>query len=112
MKATKTPGIHFYQAVYATVSKIPKGKVTTYGHIALLLGKPRAARAVGYALSALPKNLETKIPWQRVINAQGRISFKGDSIRAQLQKKILLSERVSFEESSDRVDFGRYGWFP
>ncbi|TGK46511.1 MGMT family protein [Leptospira bouyouniensis] len=107
---SKSP--NFYESVYAVVKKIPKGKVTTYGHIALLLGNPRAARAVGYALNSLKKDRESKIPWQRVINRQGRISFKGDLFRANLQKKILETEGVFFDLDKDQLDFGKYGWFP
>ncbi|MCW7480696.1 MGMT family protein [Leptospira kanakyensis] len=112
MKSPKTKSTNFYDSVYAVVKKIPKGKVTTYGHIALLLGNPRAARAVGYALNALKKEMEQKIPWQRVINAQGKISFRGDILRADLQKKILQSEGVSFDLNDDTLNFDKYGWFP
>lgn len=77
----------FFKEVYSLIKKVPKGKVTSYGRIAALLGKPRAARAVGYALNALPKGQEQKVPWQRVINSQGKISFRGDTSRSILQKK-------------------------
>ncbi|MCZ8344628.1 MAG: MGMT family protein [Leptospira sp.] len=103
---------HFFESVYEVVKKIPKGKVTTYGHIALLLGKPRAARVVGYALNALQKDLETSIPWQRVINAKGQISFKGEVLRANLQKKLLEKEKIVFNTKTEIVDFEVYGWFP
>lgn len=99
----------FYSEVYKVVSKIPVGKVTTYGTIALILGKPRAARAVGYALNALKKT-ETEIPWQRVINAQGKISFKGDVFRANLQKKLLEREGIEFDKH-EKIDLVKYGWF-
>ncbi|TGK96629.1 MGMT family protein [Leptospira brenneri] len=112
MDSPKTKSKNFYDSVYAVVKKIPKGKVTTYGHIALLLGNPRAARAVGYALNALGKDTEQKVPWQRVINAQGRISFRGEVFRASLQKKILESEGVSFDLNDDTINFDKYGWFP
>lgn len=112
MNSSISKSQNFYESVYAVVKKIPKGKVTTYGHIALLLGNPRAARAVGYALNSLKKDRESKIPWQRVINRQGRISFKGDSFRADLQKKILQTEGVFFDLDNDQLDFGKYGWFP
>ncbi|XDD47016.1 MGMT family protein [Leptospira sp. WS39.C2] len=112
MSLSNSKSPNFYESVYTVVKKIPKGKVTTYGHIALLLGNPRAARAVGYALNSLKKDRESKIPWQRVINRQGRISFKGDSFRADLQKKILQSEGVFFDLGDDQLDFGKYGWFP
>ncbi|MCG6147806.1 MGMT family protein [Leptospira levettii] len=112
MTTSNSKSPNFYESVYNIVKKIPKGKVTTYGHIALLLGNPRAARTVGYALNSLKKDRESKIPWQRVINRQGRISFKGDSFRADLQKKILQTEGVFFDLGGDQLDFGKYGWFP
>jgi len=93
------------------VKKIPKGKVTSYGSIALMLDHPRAARAVGYALNSLKKDpISQKIPWQRVINAKGQISFKGDTTRAVLQKQLLIKEGIIFDER-DSVDFSKYGWF-
>ena len=101
--------IGFFQDVYNLVKKIPKGKVTSYGRIAGILGKPRAARAVGYALNALPKTELQNIPWQRVINSQGTISFKGDTFRAQLQKKLLEDEGIHFD-MDDKIDFKTQGW--
>ncbi|AOP32509.1 cysteine methyltransferase [Leptospira tipperaryensis] len=101
--------ISFFKEVYTLVKKVPKGKVTSYGRIAALLGKPRAARAVGYALNALSKSQEQKIPWQRVINSQGKISFRGDTGRSILQKKILEDEGVKFN-ASETVDLNIYGW--
>lgn len=91
------------------VKKVPKGKVTSYGRIAALLGKPRAARAVGYALNALSKGQEQKIPWQRVINSQGKISFRGDTGRSILQKKMLEDEGIKFD-STESIDWKVFGW--
>ena len=103
--------LNFYQQVYEIVKQIPFGKVTNYGHIALLLGKPRAARAVGYALTALKKDQEQHVPWQRVIAKDGRIPFRGDLLRASLQKKILISEGLVFD-ASEKIDLNKQGWFP
>ena len=101
---------NFYNEVYRVVRKIPKGKVTTYGTIAILLGRPRAARAVGYALNAIKKNDGShSIPWQRVINAKGQISHRGDSPRAILQRKILVAEGIVFDKL-ESVDLKKYGW--
>ncbi|TGK11012.1 MGMT family protein [Leptospira stimsonii] len=99
----------FFKEVYKLVKKVPKGKVTSYGRIAALLGKPRASRAVGYALNALSKTQEQKVPWQRVINSQGKISIRGDTGRSILQKKMLEDEGVKFSVS-ETVDFHLYGW--
>lgn len=101
--------IGFYGDVYAIVKTIPPGRVTNYGTIANILGKPRAARAVGYALSALKKQEETEVPWQRVVNAQGKISFKGDIFRANLQRKLLEKEGIQFHDDG-HIDLRIFGW--
>ena len=66
----------FNQLVYALVRHIPPGKVLNYGRVAYLLGVPRGARAVGWALSLL-KHGDQGVPWHRVVNAHGRVSIKG-----------------------------------
>jgi methylated-DNA-protein-cysteine methyltransferase-like protein len=88
------------------VEKIPKGKVATYGQIAALCGLPGQARFVGYALHNTPFGVE--IPWHRVINAQGRISFPKESISHQKQKRLLKQEGVLFKD--ERVDLKIFGW--
>ena len=96
--------------VWATVERIPRGRVATYGQIAALAGMPRHARQAGYALAALPANL--KIPWHRVINAQGRISLRlkhWDSGSDELQRILLEAEGVIFD-SSGRIDLKRFRW--
>lgn len=106
-------GPNFYEQVYAVVRRIPPGKVTTYGRIANMLGAPNAARAVGYALRALKDKGEDPayddIPWQRVINSQGRISIVNREYGAQLQAKLLRSEGVVVSEEL-RIDLDQYGW--
>jgi methylated-DNA-protein-cysteine methyltransferase-like protein len=99
----------FYKRVYEIVQRIPKGKVSSYGRIAVLLGSPRAARAVGYALNSLKKDELQEVPWQRVINSQGKISFKGDPLRANLQRKLLEMEGIVFH-SDGHIDFKIFGW--
>ena len=99
----------FYAKVYEAVKKIPKGKVVTYGQIANILGSPRAARAVGYALNALKKDDLQAVPWQRVINAKGEISFKGDTIRANLQRKLLEQEGIVFSVVG-QINITNFGW--
>jgi len=100
----------FPQRVYAVVRTVPPGAVTTYGDVAAALGNPRLARQVGWALSALPP--DTDVPWQRVINSKGTISFRGEFGRAEEQRSRLASEGVEANE------FGRYDledhrwWFP
>jgi len=71
------------------------------------LGCPGAARAVGYAMHSTPGG--QGIPWHRVINARGRISIKGDVYAAEIQKVLLESEGVVFQDG-DRVDLKKYRW--
>jgi methylated-DNA-protein-cysteine methyltransferase related protein len=98
---------NFYAAVYGLVAQIPRGQVTTYGQIARWLGHPSAARAVGYALHALPSGSE--IPWQRVINAAGRVSSRCDRHYEEIQRALLEAEEVKFD-SYGNVDLQRFGW--
>jgi methylated-DNA-protein-cysteine methyltransferase related protein len=98
---------NFYAAVYGLVAQIPLGKVTTYGQIARWLGHPSAARAVGYALHALPTGSD--IPWQRVINAAGRISSRCDRHYEAIQRALLEAEGVRFDAYGS-VDLQRFGW--
>jgi methylated-DNA-protein-cysteine methyltransferase-like protein len=91
---------NFYEQVYAVVRRIPRGKVTSYGRIAQMLGQPRAARAVGYALNALKDkdNEYADVPWQRVINSQGRISIVNRENSANRQAELLREEGVVVDE--------------
>ena len=99
---------HFYDEVYRATRMIPRGKVTTYGTIAAMIGRPDAPRAVGYALRALPD--DTDVPWHRVINAQGRVSLKArHPHETDLQRHLLEREGVVFD-AEDRVDLRVYGW--
>jgi methylated-DNA-protein-cysteine methyltransferase-like protein len=107
MPKIREPG-NFYEAVYRLVRKIPRGRVMTYGQIATILGAPRAARAVGYALRACDGH---DVPWQRVINAQGTISARGRAEAAMLQREMLEDEGVVFNEE-DACDLRRYRWDP
>lgn len=100
---------NFYEAVYAVVREIPRGRVMTYGQIAVILGAPRAARAVGYALRASGR--EEDVPWQRVINGKGMISARTEVERPMLQRILLEAEGVAFDEY-ERVDLTRYRWEP
>jgi methylated-DNA-protein-cysteine methyltransferase related protein len=98
---------NFYAAVYRLVAQIPCGQVATYGQIAHWLGHASAARAVGYALHALPSGSD--IPWQRVINAAGRVSSRGDRHYEGIQRAILEAEGVRFDLYGS-VDLRKFGW--
>ena len=89
------------------VGRIPRGRVTTYGHVAALCGKPRAARTVGWALHALPD--DSGVPWHRVINARGGISISKVGIPPELQRALLEAEGVEFDRHG-QVDLARWGW--
>ncbi|WP_448567428.1 MGMT family protein [Thalassotalea ganghwensis] len=84
------------QRIWHTVQLIPEGKVATYGQIADLAGLPGRARMVGKALSQVPQDgwQGMAVPWYRVINAQGKISFPVDSEAFVRQKSLLIEEGV------------------
>ena len=92
---------------YAVVGQVPAGCVATYGQIALLAGFPGNARQVGYALAALPE--ESGVPWQRVINAEGRISIRHLCRAAEEQRILLEAEGIEFD-SRGFIDWQRFGW--
>ena len=107
------PGPHdLHNLIYEVTKKIPRGRVATYGQVAALAGLPGHARLAGYALFNLPPGFERKVPWQRVINARGEISYSesrqgGDF----LQRELLEKEGVEFD-TRGRVDLKRYRWEP
>jgi methylated-DNA-protein-cysteine methyltransferase-like protein len=105
MRAQDMP--NFYASVYRLVAQIPPGKVTTYGQIARWLGHPSAARAVGYALHALPTGAD--LPWQRVINASGRISSRSDRHYEAIQRALLEAEGVRFDAYGN-IDLSAFSW--
>ena len=99
----------FTRSVYALVSAIPPGSVTSYGTVAAMAGRPRAPRAVGGALSSLPEDHE--IPWWRVIASSGRISTSSIHHTAQIQRALLEDEGVSLSEGG-RIDWDLHEWSP
>lgn len=97
-----------YPKIYKIVAKIPFGKVATYGQIARLAGVGKNARIVGYALSALPQHID--IPWHRVINRLGEISYSPSrNNHDNLQKQLLISEGIEFD-SMDRINLENFLW--
>jgi methylated-DNA-protein-cysteine methyltransferase-like protein len=100
-------GLSTYQAIYAVVRRIPRGRVASYGQVAGVAGLTNAARQVGYALHALPAG--SAVPWHRVLNARGAISLPGD--HGLTQRLLLAKEGIRFDARS-RVDLARFGWRP
>lgn len=98
-----------YQRIYAVVRRIPRGRVASYGQVARLARLPGRARQVGYAMYALPRG--TRVPWQRVINAQGKVSRRRVPGAELTQRMILESEGVRFG-AGGRISFERFGWQP
>ncbi len=96
----------FRSKVYSMVRRIPAGRVLGYGEVAVAIGHPGAARQVGWALAALKAGND--VPWQRVIRSSGHIAFRGDVLRAGLQKALLQEEGVEFQ--GDRVPMERFRW--
>lgn len=104
---------NFYEQVYTLVRRIPRGKVSSYGRIANMLGRPRAARAVGYALNALSDKKDEQtyanVPWQRVVNSQGRISIVNREQSANNQAELLRAEGVEVSEKL-HINLDIYLW--
>jgi methylated-DNA-protein-cysteine methyltransferase-like protein len=97
----------FSLKVIAIVKTIPRGKVATYGQIARLAGKAHGARGVGWILNSSSESHD--LPWQRVINSQGKISFGRRSSAYTEQRQLLLDEGVQFFEHGS-LDLTVYQW--
>jgi len=98
-----------FERIYAVVRQIPPGSVASYGQIARIVGGI-SGQLVGYALAALPAHPEyADVPWQRVINVQGKISPHGVGFGSAVQRQRLEEEGITFD-MENRVDFTIYGW--
>jgi methylated-DNA-protein-cysteine methyltransferase related protein len=98
--------VTFDGAVWALVRRIPEGYVVTYGQVATLVGRARAARAVGGAMARCPND----VPWHRVVNSQGAISRRR-------RDSSMLTQRIRLEQEGvrlrrGRVQLARYQWEP
>ena len=110
-RRTRPPGSSgdFFDRVHALVRRIPRGKVATYGQIAELLGAPRAARVVGWAMHGNPHG--RRVPCHRVVQQGGSLSPNyciGDPGR---QRRLLTREGVSFCLDG-RIEMARHQWVP
>lgn len=96
-----------FEKIYDVVKQIPKGKVATYGFVAMLAGNPRWARVVGYALHNNPAPMV--IPCHRVVNREGKVAEAFVFGGGNAQRDLLEKEGIVFE-SDGRVDLLKYGW--
>ena len=94
-----------HETIYRVVRTIPPGVVATYGQVATVVGC--GPRLVGYAMASLPAGSD--IPWQRVINSQGRISIRSDGMPDSRQRRLLVGEGIVFD-ARGRVDLKQFGW--
>jgi methylated-DNA-protein-cysteine methyltransferase-like protein len=98
----------FYASVYRLVRAVPRGRVTTYGTIALALGMPHGARQVGWALAAL-NDPGHRVPAHRVVNARGALSGGWAIGRPEARRQRLERDGVCFDEFG-RVPLEQYFW--
>jgi methylated-DNA-protein-cysteine methyltransferase-like protein len=109
MAVAMATGSDTYRRIYAVVSRIPRGRVATYGQVASVARLPRQARLVGYALNVLAPG--SRVPWHRVVNAKGRISLRSRGLgHDELQEQMLRREGVRFVDGA--IPLARHQWRP
>jgi len=103
-----------FARIWRTVTRVPRGRVATYGRIALMTGLHRGARTVGWALRALPDDGRIDgvvVPWHRVINARGTISDRGGPGDGGIRRQAAALRREGVMVSADgRISLGHYLW--
>lgn len=97
----------YQEKVYAIVRQIPPGSVMTYGQLAIILGEGYTARTIGYVMHGASET----VPWQRVINSQGKCSTGRMTIPMNLQQELLEAEGVVFN-AVGKCDLGKFQWYP
>lgn len=100
-----------YETIYAVVRQIPPGRVATYGQVAALAGLAGKPRLVGYALFRLAGPLEA-VPWHRVVNARGEVSYAQVRNGSDYLQRSLLEEEGIIFELSGRLSLAQYRWQP
>ena len=98
----------YHEKVYNLVRRIPVGRVMTYGQIAIILGEGYTARTIGYVMHGADSD---NVPWQRVINSQGKCSTGRLTIPVNLQQELLETEGVVFNEQG-KCDLRKFQWHP
>ena len=107
---TRQKPLGTFKKIHNIIKQIPSGKVATYGQIASLVGPGMPARIVGYALHGLPENND--VPWHRVINSQGKISYSSSrKAHDSLQRMLLEDEGIQFG-STGRINLEKFLWEP
>ena len=96
----------FHTKLFTLIGAIPTGKVAAYGQLAALAGAPNQSRAVGRLLKNLPN--DSTLPWHRVINSQGKISFPEGTEKHLQQRRLLEAEGISFKHN--KVQLKTYQW--
>jgi methylated-DNA-protein-cysteine methyltransferase-like protein len=96
--------MNWNEQVFSTVEKIPYGTVVSYGQIAKMLGKPRGAREVGWAMRYCPEGL----PWHRVVRTDGTVACPGNSEIGEMRMALLEAEGVRID--GGKIDMTAYGW--
>lgn len=97
----------YRERVYTVVRTIPAGRVMTYGQLAIILGEGYTARTVGYVMHGA----DDGVPWQRVINSQGKCSTGRLTLPINLQQELLEAEGVVFN-AAGKCDLATFQWFP
>jgi methylated-DNA-protein-cysteine methyltransferase-like protein len=96
-----------HEKILRVVRRIPRGRVATYGQVSKLAGFARQPRLAGYAL----RHADDTVPWQRVVNAAGRISPRADPDSIPRQRQMLVAEGIRFS-ATGVIDLKRYQWRP
>lgn len=102
----RVPAAEAEVRICAAIERVPRGRVATYGGIAMVAGLPGRARLVGTILSNQPAN--SRLPWYRIVNASGRISFPEGSTGHERQRKQLKAEGVVVVKG--RINLRDHGW--
>ncbi|WP_409425890.1 MULTISPECIES: MGMT family protein [unclassified Pseudoalteromonas] len=95
-----------HTVIYTIIASIPKGCVASYGQVAALAGYPNNARLVGRLLKEMPKG--STIPWHRVVNSQGKISFTESCPQYHIQRERLIAEGIVV--INQRINMAKYRW--
>lgn len=95
-----------FDLIYDIVRRVPYGRVTTYGQVAVMAGNPRLSRVVGYAMNSAPSD----VPCHRVVNRFGGMSDAFLPLGRETHRMLLEMEGVTFDASGN-VDIGRFMWY-